>query len=290
MPASLRRALVSVIISLAAVVSIAAELPVSYRVESDTLIADAPAGTVLIFALYEDSACSGALVSSQNFNIETLAIESVNLLKVRNAPSRPPKAADLYAVLTGLTGLPGTPYVKVTGTGVVPIGGVCQPQPASGSDHPMPETCPTNEIAVSTGDFSWECSQNCAFPTGDCNNAINDGCETNLATNADNCSACGVVCSGNNMATRTCSNFLCNGACNAGFADCNSNKLYDGCEISLATNPDHCGACGTVCSNNNMATRTCSGSTCNGTCAAGFSDCNNNKQLDGCETAGACPP
>jgi hypothetical protein len=32
-----------------------------------------------------------------------------------------------------------------------------------------------------------------------------------------------------------------------------------------------------------MATRTCAGGACNGTCSAGFADCNNNKQVDGCE-------
>jgi len=52
----------------------------------------------------------------------------------------------------------------------------------------------------------------------------------------------------------------------------NNNKLTDGCEIDLKTNPNHCGNCSFVCSNNNMATRTCANEICNGNCNAGFAD------------------
>ena len=37
-----------------------------------------------------------------------------------------------------------------------------------------------------------------------------------------------------------------------------------------------------MCSANHIAPA-CGGGTCNGTCAAGFADCNGNKQSDGCE-------
>ena len=50
------------------------------------------------------------------------------------------------------------------------------------------------------------------------------------------------------------------------------NKLTNGCEIDLTTNPDHCGNCSFVCSNHNMATRTCSMEICNGMCSTGFAD------------------
>ncbi|MBI4160829.1 MAG: hypothetical protein HY509_00100 [Acidobacteria bacterium] len=39
-----------------------------------------------------------------------------------------------------------------------------------------------------------------------------------------------------------------------------------------------------ACSSNNMATRTCTGGACSGTCAAGWDDCNGDKLTDGCET------
>jgi hypothetical protein len=76
---------------------------------------------------------------------------------------------------------------------------------------------------------------------------------------------------------------VCNGMCTPGYTDCNMNKQTDGCEANLQTDPVDRGTCGTVCSSNHMATVTCGGGICNGTCAAGWSDCNNNKQTDGCE-------
>jgi hypothetical protein len=57
-----------------------------------------------------------------------------------------------------------------------------------------------------------------------------------------------------------------------------------GCEVFLLNDPDNCGACGVRCSDFNMATRTCAGFVCNGSCQPGFADCNNEKQVDGCET------
>lgn len=154
----------------------------------------------------------------------------------------------------------------------------------SGSVNPMPRTCAAGQVAIATGSYGWRCGVMCGYGSNDCNGSANDGCETAVATDANNCGGCGLVCSGNNMATRTCSNFTCNGACNAGFADCDFNKLSNGCEINTGGDPNNCGACGSVCSANNMASRSCGGGICNGACAAGFADCNYNKQMDGCET------
>lgn len=50
-----------------------------------------------------------------------------------------------------------------------------------------------------------------------------------------------------------------------------------------SSDPNNCGACGTVCSSSHVATVTCGGGVCNGTCASGYADCNANKQTDGCE-------
>ena len=38
-----------------------------------------------------------------------------------------------------------------------------------------------------------------------------------------------------------------------------------------------------VCSSNHIPVPTCGSSVCNGICAAGFADCNANRQADGCE-------
>ena len=59
------------------------------------------------------------------------------------------------------------------------------------------------------------------------------------------------------------------GTCAAGYADCDSNKLSNGCETETQSNPNACGGCNVVCSGNNISNRTCGSGQCNGTCAAG---------------------
>src|SRR5205807_68329 len=112
-----------------------------------------------------------------------------------------------------------------------------------------------------------------------------DGCEVQTGgSDVANCGGCAVVCSTNHI-TPTCTTGGCNGAGAAGYSDCNANKQTDGCEVQTSgTDVDNCGGCGVVCSANHIPTPTCGGGVCNGGCAAGYSDCNANKQTDGCET------
>lgn len=91
-------------------------------------------------------------------------------------------------------------------------------------------------------------------------------------------------CSPHHVLAPSCSNDTCIGECERGYADCNGNKQVDGCEIDLYVDPDHCGACATACSGNNLETRTCTSGTCDGACKPGFADCNGDKRTDGCET------
>ena len=51
----------------------------------------------------------------------------------------------------------------------------------------------------------------------------------------------------------------------------------------MGSDPDNCGACGTVCSTVND-TPSCAGGVCTSTCNTGYMDCDNNLQADGCET------
>jgi hypothetical protein len=143
-------------------------------------------------------------------------------------------------------------------------------------------TCSSNHISPSCA--SGACNGACAANFADCNgNKQADGCEVALQTDEDNCGACKTSCASNHV-TRNCSAGACNGACAANFADCNGNKQTDGCEADLQNDEGNCGTCGTSCSSNHI-TANCASGVCNGACAAGFDDCNSNKQTDGCEVS-----
>ncbi len=116
--------------------------------------------------------------------------------------------------------------------------------------------------------------------TADCDDAI--GCETNLYDDPNNCRGCGISCSSQNMATRSCSG-RCDGTCRAGYDDCNSDKQADGCETRIDTDVDNCGGCELACSTNHIQ-RSCNGGTCDGACHDNFADCNGDKLSDGCES------
>jgi hypothetical protein len=59
------------------------------------------------------------------------------------------------------------------------------------------------------------------------------------------CGACGQVC-GSANATAFCSAGTCGLACQAGAADCNGMNV-DGCEVTVTSDPNNCGACGHAC-------------------------------------------
>ena len=87
---------------------------------------------------------------------------------------------------------------------------------------------------------------NCSAGFANCDMDATDGCEVKLATDAAHCGACGNVCSVVN-ATAACVAGQCGiGNCSAGFANCDMDAT-DGCEVKLATDAAHCGACGNAC-------------------------------------------
>ena len=71
------------------------------------------------------------------------------------------------------------------------------------------------------------------------------------------------------------------GGCPGMMADCDGNSS-NGCEVDLATDVNHCGACGDACSTAGGAASCVSGS-CSIACNSGFDDCDGNVDT-GCET------
>jgi len=72
-----------------------------------------------------------------------------------------------------------------------------------------------------------------------------------VATDQDNCGACGVSCADMHItnyadSSATCRFGSCVAVCNVGFADCNHSEV-DGCEVNTNSDPRNCGGCGILC-------------------------------------------
>jgi hypothetical protein len=135
----------------------------------------------------------------------------------------------------------------------------------------------------------------------DCDKKTSNGCEVNIKSNLNNCSACGKKCPkpASNTMIPTCTDGLCKPICRAGVGDCDG-RASNGCETNLLTNLKSCGACGNACPAPPNTTPSCSKGTCAGTCKRGFGDCDSDmsngceailsSDLNNCSTCGkACP-
>ena len=148
--------------------------------------------------------------------------------------------------------------------------------------------CPVRPNST-PGCFSGTCViAACNAGFADCNSNPSDGCETRIASDLNNCGACGKHCVTPN-GTPACTSGLCvTAACNAGFADCNGNPT-DGCEISVATDVRNCGTCSRACVTPNGTPACAAGACVIASCNSGFADCNGNF-ADGCETQTTTDP
>lgn len=122
------------------------------------------------------------------------------------------------------------------------------------------------------------CLIECRDGFQNCDGIPNNGCEVNIATDADHCGGCGLSCEVAN-ASSTCVNRMCLfQGCDADFGDCdndmgNTGSLYipgtkTGCEANLINNDQHCGACGVDCTAMS-GDWTCDVNTCHANACAG---------------------
>jgi hypothetical protein len=87
----------------------------------------------------------------------------------------------------------------------------------------------------------------CSPSYANCNGAPADGCEVDTRSNVLNCGGCGNDCQ-IPRATAACVGGACRiAACTTGYGNCDGD-LGNGCETTLASDPNNCGACGVFCS------------------------------------------
>src|SRR5438034_720605 len=106
----------------------AADLPVRYTVQDKPLKA-AIAGTSLTFQLFSDPACTNPPAYSTAVLIENVTLITKLKQFTPKNDAKLPNTDELSVTLPGVT-TGGNLYLKVTGTGVVPVGGACQAQAA----------------------------------------------------------------------------------------------------------------------------------------------------------------
>ncbi len=92
---------------------------------------------------------------------------------------------------------------------------------------------------------------------------------------------CGSTCPAPAHADPTCAEGTCGYACSGDFLDCNG-KPSDGCEISVKSDPAHCGSCANGCGMINNGTPICVDFLCRASCDPGWGSCQNNPAQ--CET------
>ncbi|MDO9015958.1 MAG: FG-GAP-like repeat-containing protein [Myxococcales bacterium] len=146
------------------------------------------------------------------------------------------------------------------GVGALNCSGTCVADPLSNPNHcgRCGNACVLPNVASSLCYAGTTCVVGaCATGFADCDTSPANGCETPVGESLTNCGACGVVCPTRGHSAPRCSGGACQNLCNTGFADCDL-MIANGCETSLSLNPNHCGACGTVCGGG----RGCAGGTC----------------------------
>ncbi len=137
-----------------------------------------------------------------------------------------------------------------------------------------PGTCSGGACSMGTCNTNW----------GNCSGGVADGCETDLLTSKNNCSACGIVCQTDSVTSvNNCVSGTCTPTCTGAGQECDSDKK-NGCE-DKNNDSSNCGSCNTACQTNTGTTlNVCNGSgVCSPTCLnSNYQNCDSNP-TNGCE-------
>lgn len=130
----------------------------------------------------------------------------------------------------------------------------------------------------------------CAEGTMDCNDDPADGCETDVATDVENCGDCAHTCDLSNARSGCVTGACVIVSCEGDYLDCNR-EASDGCEVDPGGDDSNCGACGRTCPYG----RVCEQGECHINCGEGAVErdggCFPDDQAGGCGTirdAGRC--
>lgn len=122
------------------------------------------------------------------------------------------------------------------------------------------EVCDQGVCTVTCSDPLTRCNASPTHPAGYCADTAND---------PNNCGTCGASCALPNVADPTCTRSACAiHRCADGFADCDGVSV-NGCEVQVASDANHCGACGHACGLGMI----CVAGACTPKCASGSPDC-----------------
>lgn len=191
----------------------AADIPVQFTTKEKDL-KSALAGTPLTFALYSDAGCTNQVYTTV-INVENVALITKMKQFTPKNDTKLPNTVALQTTLSGVTAH-GNLFLKVTGTGIVPVAGPCQAQavtvPAPTCNDGIQNqgeadldcgggvcpTCPIGSTCTQNIDCnSLNCqSGTCQPPINPCTNGMLDGDESDIDCGGITCPGCppGGIC------------------------------------------------------------------------------------------------
>ncbi|MCA9582608.1 MAG: hypothetical protein KC416_12495, partial [Myxococcales bacterium] len=160
-------------------------------------------------------------------------------------------------------------------------------------------TCPAGQVNNATYLCEGgECLPECVGMNGNCDGSPENGCETDLGTDPNNCGGCSNGPGGMNfncyeqlqhVESAECNSGSCEVlSCQSDFENCDNDvgmNHIPGCETETRFDPNNCGGCGNDCNTSvqNAFNIGCQESHCTFACQNNFGSCDGNEQ-NGCET------
>ncbi len=125
---NVRRPVLALALLLLPTAAPASDLPVTYTVEEKPLKA-AVAGTQLTFTLHRNASCADPSLHTVVWPIEAVTfLARLKMFTPKNG-TKIPNTVEIHHLLYNVLAT-GPLYLKVTGTGITPVGGLCQLQSA----------------------------------------------------------------------------------------------------------------------------------------------------------------